>query len=71
MGTLNRFDVVVGSCRPKDSHAWLFVGRTRLAARKWPGIQQGERATIFIRPEDVLLSDGYPGRISARGCAPN
>lgn len=70
MGILNQFDVVVGSCRAKDSYAWLFVGKTRLAARKWAGIEQGEKVTIYIRPEDVLLSDGYPGRISARNVLP-
>lgn len=66
----NQFEVVVASCRPKDAYAWLFAGKTRLAARKWAGIEQGERTTIHVRPEDVLLSDGYPGRISARNVLP-
>lgn len=69
-GHLNSYDAVVASCRPKDSYAWLFVGKTRLAVRKWPGIQQGEPASVAIRPEDVLLSEGYPGRISARNVLP-
>jgi molybdopterin-binding protein/molybdate transport repressor ModE-like protein len=66
----NRFDGVVVSSRPSDPHAWLSVGKLWLAARKWAGIEQGEKITIYIRPEDVLLSDGYPGRISARNILP-
>lgn len=66
----NSFPVRVASCRPKDSYAWLFAGKVRLAARKWAGISQGEEISIVIRPEDVLLSDGYPGRISARNVLP-
>ncbi len=70
MAILNSVQVLVASCRPKDSYAWLFAGKTRIAARKWAGIEQGEKISIFIRPEDVLLSDGYPGRISARNVLP-
>jgi molybdopterin-binding protein/molybdate transport repressor ModE-like protein len=64
--TVNHFDVIVASSRPKDSYAWLFAGRIRLAAKKWAGIEHGEKVSITIRPEDVLLSVGYPGLISAR-----
>jgi molybdate transport repressor ModE-like protein/molybdopterin-binding protein len=70
MSIPNSLSVRVASCRPKDSYAWLFAGKVRLAARKWAGMARGEETSIFIRPEDVLLSDGYPGRISARNVLP-
>lgn len=68
--TVNRFDVVVESCDPRDSHAWLALGRTKLAARRWEGIRRGEKTRIHIRPEDVLLCEGHPGRVSARNILP-
>jgi molybdate transport repressor ModE-like protein/molybdopterin-binding protein len=67
---MNRFEAVVVSSRRTDPHAWLSVGKLWLAVRKWAGIEQGEKISIYIRPEDVLLSDGYPGRISARNIIP-
>jgi molybdate transport system regulatory protein len=60
----------VESCNPKDSHAWLALGRTRLAARSWVGIEPGQTVSIQIRPEDVLLCEGHPGRVSARNVLP-
>jgi molybdate transport repressor ModE-like protein/molybdopterin-binding protein len=68
--SLNRYEVKVESCDPKDSHAWLVLGRTKLAARTWDGIRRGEKIRIQIRPEDVLLCEGHPGRISARNVLP-
>lgn len=68
--TPNRYKVLVASCHRKDSHAWLSLARTRLAARRWEGLQPGQRVTIRIRPEDVLLCEGHPGRISARNVMP-
>jgi len=46
------------------------LGRTRLAARKWDGIKKGQKIGIAVRPEDVLLCDGHPGRVSARNVLP-
>jgi molybdate transport repressor ModE-like protein/molybdopterin-binding protein len=67
---INHFEVTVESCDPKDSHAWVALGRTKLAARKWDGIKRGQKIGISIRPEDVLLCDGHPGRVSARNVLP-
>lgn len=66
----NRFDVTVEACDPRDSHAWLRIGRTRLAARIWDGIRRGRKVRIFIPPEEVLLCEGHPGRVSARNVLP-
>jgi molybdate transport repressor ModE-like protein/molybdopterin-binding protein len=68
--SVNRFAVTVESCDPRDSHAWLSLGRTRLAARRWDGIKRGQKTDIQIRPEDVLLCEGHPGRVSARNVLP-
>jgi molybdate transport repressor ModE-like protein/molybdopterin-binding protein len=68
--SVNRYQVRVESCDPRDSHAWLALGRTKLAGRRWDGIQRGERVQIQIRPEDVLLCLGHPGRLSARNVIP-
>jgi molybdate transport repressor ModE-like protein/molybdopterin-binding protein len=67
---LNEYDVTVESCDPRDSHAWLTLGKAKLAARAWDGIRRGQKATIRIRPEDVLLCEGHPGRVSARNVLP-
>src|SRR5690242_14503802 len=66
----NRYDVTVLSCDPRDSHAWLALGRLRLAARRWEDIRRGQKVTIRIRPEDILLCEGHPGRVSARNVLP-
>jgi molybdate transport repressor ModE-like protein/molybdopterin-binding protein len=68
--TVNHFSVRVESCDPRDSHAWLSLGRTRLAARRWDGIRRGQAIGVQIRPEDVLLCEGHPGRVSARNVLP-
>jgi molybdate transport system regulatory protein len=68
--SINHFEVTVEGCEPRDSHAWLALGRTKLAARKWDGIKRGQRIGIHIRPEDVLLCEGHPGRVSARNVLP-
>ena len=67
---LNHFEVVVESCDKRDSHAWVRLGRTKLAARKWDGILPGQRIAIHIPPESVLLCEGHPGRVSARNVLP-
>jgi molybdate transport repressor ModE-like protein/molybdopterin-binding protein len=36
----------------------------------WPGIRRGARVRVSIRPEDVVLCDGHPGRTSARNVLP-
>lgn len=68
--SVNHFSVTVESCDPRDSLAWLSLGRAKLAARRWDGIKRGQKTGIQIRPEDVLLCDGHPGRISARNVLP-
>jgi len=68
--SLNQYSVIVESCDPRDSHAWVRLGRTRLAARKWAGIRRGQKTRIHVRPEDVLLCEGHPGRVSARNVLP-
>jgi molybdate transport repressor ModE-like protein/molybdopterin-binding protein len=66
----NQFSVTVDSCDRRDSHAWLSLGRTKIAARRWDGIRQGQKIGVQIRPEDVLLCEGHPGRVSARNVLP-
>lgn len=66
----NQYDVTVQSCDPRDSHARLSLGKSTLAARAWDGIRRGQKVKIRIRPEDVLLSEGHPGRVSARNVFP-
>jgi len=68
--SINTYDVVVETCDPRTSHAWLLLGRTRLAARRWDGIRRRQRLQVRIRPEDVLLCEGHPGRVSARNVLP-
>ncbi len=66
---MNVYDVRVLSC-DAGSHAWLSIGRSRIAARAWPGIVPRERSRISIRPEDVVLCADPPGRVSARNVLP-
>ncbi|HVR84094.1 MAG TPA: TOBE domain-containing protein [Planctomycetota bacterium] len=68
--SVNRYEVRVESCDPRDSHVWLSLGRTKVAGRRWYGIRRGEKVRIQIRPEDVLLCLGPPGRLSARNVLP-
>jgi molybdate transport system regulatory protein len=67
---MNVYDAVVLSCAARDSHAWLRIGRSRLAVRRWAGMARGQRARVFIRPEDVVLCADPPGRVSARNVLP-
>jgi molybdate transport system regulatory protein len=67
---MNAYDMVVLSCAARDSHAWLQVGRSRLAARRWAGMAKGQRVRASIRPEDVVLCADPPGRVSARNVLP-
>lgn len=66
----NRFEATVEECPRRGSHAWLRVGRGRLAGRRWEGIRAGEKVAVGIRPEDVILARNHPGRISARNVLP-
>ena len=68
--SINSYEIVVESCDPRTSHAWLLLGRTRLAARRWDGIRPRQRLQVRIRPEDVVLCEGHPGRVSARNVLP-
>jgi molybdate transport system regulatory protein len=66
----NEYQAIVESCGTKSSYAWLTVDRSRLAARRWPGIAPGQKLRVRIRPEDVILSRTPPGQISARNVFP-
>jgi molybdate transport system regulatory protein len=66
----NEYQATVESCDSSSSYAWLTVGRSRLAARRWPRIVRGEKLRIRIRPEDVILFRNPPGWISARNIFP-
>jgi len=66
----NIFDAVVESWSRRDSHAWLRIGGSRLAARIWPGMAKGERVRVTIRPEDIVLCTTHPGPTSARNVLP-
>lgn len=66
----NLFEAVVDSCERSDSHAWLRLGRGRLAAQMWPGIRVGQKVKVRIRPADVVLCSGHPGTTSARNVLP-
>jgi molybdate transport repressor ModE-like protein/molybdopterin-binding protein len=63
---MNRFDAVVESVSPAESVAWLRLPKGRLAARLWGRARKGDRVTVEIRPEEVLLCAAHPGRVSAR-----
>jgi molybdate transport repressor ModE-like protein/molybdopterin-binding protein len=66
----NVFDAFVVSCDPRDSYAWLTIGKCRIASRLWPGIKKGQRVAVSIRPEDVVLCLENPGPVSARNLLP-
>lgn len=66
----NVFEAVVESCERRDSYAWLRIGKGRLAARLWPGIEKGQSVRASVRPEDVVLCAGHPGTTSARNVLP-
>ena len=63
---INRYQAVVEAYDKRSTHPWLRLGRGRLAARLWPGLRVGQKVTVRIRPEDVLLCADHPGRVSAR-----
>jgi molybdate transport system regulatory protein len=67
---MNRYTATVESCDRAGTYAWLTLDKGRLAASLWPGIKAGQRVTVRIRPEEVMLSVGHPGRISARNILP-
>jgi molybdate transport repressor ModE-like protein/molybdopterin-binding protein len=67
---MNVFDAKVVSPGGDGSHAWLAIGRARVAARRWAGAAAGGRVRIAIRPEDVVLCADHPGRVSARNVMP-
>jgi molybdate transport system regulatory protein len=66
----NEYQVTVESCTSRNSYASLKMGRSRLAARRWAGIREGQELKVRIRPEDVILSSVPPGQISARNVFP-
>jgi molybdate transport system regulatory protein len=67
---MNRFTASVEGVDRADTVAWLRIQGGLLAARLWPDAKKGRKAVIRIRPEDVLLSSGHPGSISARNVLP-
>lgn len=67
---MNRFNATVERVDKADTVAWLGIQGCLLAARMWPGVKPRLKVPIRIRPEDVLLSSGHPGSISARNVLP-
>lgn len=67
---MNRYEVTVESCEPRDSCAWLKLSRGRIASRLWSGIRRGQKLAVRIDPRDVLLCSDHPGRVSARNVLP-
>lgn len=67
---MNRYTAAVEGVDRADTVAWLRLQGRLLAARFWPGAKSGTKVSIRIRPEDVLLSSGHPGSISARNVLP-
>jgi molybdate transport system regulatory protein len=67
---INRYEARIESCDRKHAQAWLRLKRGRLATRLWHGFRAGNRVAVRIRPEDVLLCLGHPGRVSARNVLP-
>lgn len=67
---MNLYSAVVAGVDRADTVAWLRIQGKMLAARIWPGAKSGAKVSIRIRPEDVLLSSGHPGSISARNVLP-
>jgi len=68
---MNRFEARVERVRPRDSCVWLRLPRgQRLASKLWTGIQAGQKVTVAIPPEDVVLCEGHPGVTSARNVLP-
>jgi len=67
---MNQFKATVAGVDRADTVAWLRIQGCLLAARLWPGAKSGLKISIRIRPEDVLLSSGHPGSISARNVLP-
>lgn len=65
-----RYEAKVAARRVGGSSAHLVIGRAKVATRPWAGMRKGVRVSIHIRPEDVLLCAGDPGRISARNVLP-
>jgi molybdate transport repressor ModE-like protein/molybdopterin-binding protein len=67
---INRWDAVVESALPRDSYAWLRLKKGRMAAKFWPGIKTGQKVTVSIPPNDVVLCESHPGKTSARNVLP-
>ncbi len=66
----NTLWAVVETASPRESHAWLRLKRGRIAAKFWPGIHQGQKVSLSIPPDDVVLCESHPGRTSARNVLP-
>lgn len=65
----NRFAATVESVDRRAGQAWFRVAGGRIAGEAL-GLRPGDRATIVVRPEDVLLGGEHPGRVSARNVLP-
>lgn len=60
----NAFDARVLSL--ERGHLGLEAGPLRIVAPPWKGLKAGDRCRISVDPNDILLCDRPPGRISAR-----
>jgi molybdate transport repressor ModE-like protein/molybdopterin-binding protein len=67
---MNRWEAVVESALARDSYAWLRLKKGRLAAKFWPGIKVGQKVTVSVSPNDVVLCESHPGKTSARNILP-
>jgi len=65
---MNRFDAVVESVAPRESLAWLRLRKGRIAARL--ACRKGEKLSVEVRPEEILLCAAHPGVVSARNVLP-
>jgi len=66
----NLLQAVVETASPRESHAWLRLKKGRIAAKFWPGIRAGQKVSLSIPPDDVVLCESHPGRTSARNVLP-
>lgn len=63
---LNHYQATVLAPGPRQGVLKLSIGGTTVAARAWPGPKAGSKVSFRIRPEEVLLAVGAPGRLSAQ-----
>lgn len=67
---LNHYQATVQAPGPRAGVLPLSISGTTVAARAWPGPKAGAKVAVRIRPEEVLLAVGEPGRLSAQNVLP-